>query len=161
MLIHNCQNIDSKWHKNANKVSNQSFFIYSYTNMSITPKQNEIFTKFYTHMYGHTLRTHKTFGGILPLGGAIIVQNMKLPFDYNGVLWYKILYFTNALVYHYKTLYYPKMIWLQRHLSVKTDQSFNRITRGCIYDLSAISIDIILIYFSTHCCIWSDAPCYA
>ncbi len=30
-------------------------------------------------MYGHTLRTHEKFGGIVPLGGAIIEQNMKLP----------------------------------------------------------------------------------
>ncbi len=47
--------------------------------MSITPKQNEIFTKFDTHMYGHTLRTRKKIGGIVPLVGAIIEQNMKLP----------------------------------------------------------------------------------
>ncbi len=30
-------------------------------------------------MYGHTLRTRKKIGGIVPLGGAIIEQNMKLP----------------------------------------------------------------------------------
>ncbi len=76
----NCQNFDSKWHKTANKVSSQSFFLFSYVKLSITPKQNEIiFTKFDTHMYGHALRTHKRYGGIVPLGGAIIEQNMKLP----------------------------------------------------------------------------------
>ncbi len=31
------------------------------------------------YMYGHTLRTHKTFCRIVPLGGAIIEQNIKLP----------------------------------------------------------------------------------
>ncbi len=43
-----------------------------------------------------------------------------------------------------KLCMYTKMIWMQRHLLVKTDQPFNRITRGCIYDFSAISIEIIL-----------------
>ncbi len=38
---------------------------------------------------------------------------------------------------------YTKMIWLQRHLLVKTDQPFNRITRRYIYDFSVISIEII------------------
>ncbi len=33
---------------------------------------------------------------------------------------------------------------IQRHLLVKSDQPFNHITRGCIYDFSAISIEIIL-----------------
>ncbi len=46
----------------------------------------DIFTKFDTHMYGHTIRTHKKCGGIVPLGGAIIAKNMKIPFDYNRVL---------------------------------------------------------------------------
>ncbi len=44
--------------------------------MSITQKQNEIFSPNLTHMYGHTLMT---FSGILPFGEAIIKQNMKLP----------------------------------------------------------------------------------
>ncbi len=35
-------------------------------------------------MYGHTLRTRKKIGGIVPLGGAIIEQNMKLPLTIMG-----------------------------------------------------------------------------
>ncbi len=91
--------------------------------MSITPKQNEIFSSNFTRMHGQTLRTHAKFGWIVPLGGAIIEQNMKLPLttllkknnrkcngfngynwncigfngNYNGVYWYVMDYIGGVL----------------------------------------------------------------
>ncbi len=118
--------------------------MYSYTNMSINPKKNEIFfTKFDTHMYGHTLRTHNTFGGIVLLGGAIIEQNMTLPLTIIEYYYIKCYILRMHWCTITKLCMYTKIIWLQHHLLVKTDQPFNRITRGCIYDFSAISVDII------------------
>ncbi len=40
----------------------------------------------------------------MSLGGAIIEQNMKLPLTIIEYYDKKMLYFTNALVYHYETL---------------------------------------------------------
>ncbi len=55
------------------------FSLLVYKNVYNSKTKWDIFTKFDTHMYGHTLRTHTKFGGIGLLGGAIIEQNMKLP----------------------------------------------------------------------------------
>ena len=66
--------------------------------------------------------------------------------------WHFSLYLCNALAYWHQTLCVPlsshtehtKMIWLQRHLLVKSDKPFNHNTSACIYDFSTISITIIL-----------------
>ncbi len=55
------------------------FSLLTYKNVYKSKTKLDIFTKFETHMYGHTLRTRKKFGGIVPLGDTIIEQKMKLP----------------------------------------------------------------------------------
>ena len=47
----------------------------------------DICTKFDTHIYGDTMRTHKKNGLIVPLDGAIIEQNMKLALTTVLLVW--------------------------------------------------------------------------
>ncbi len=77
MSMPNCQNLDSTWHKNANKVNSQSFSIYSYKNVYNSKIKWDIFTKFDTYLWAHSDTTQ--FGAIVSIGGALIEQNMKLP----------------------------------------------------------------------------------